>query len=149
MKGSIKPVEYLPPLYPIDGTAARVVSQKGETWEPNIGKEETLYRSEIAPPRLRKPVPGAVDLTGQTFGRLTVLGLSGVHRKNVERGTKSATWIARCSCGAFEGFRAKFLRGDHEARKMCSRCFYLEQVKSGTHLTEFERTHKHHARRRD
>jgi len=39
----------------------------------------------------------ATEITGQVFGRLTVLGRAGSHVQ--PNGTKRPTWLCRCSCG--------------------------------------------------
>lgn len=51
-------------------------------------------------------MPASIDLTGKTFGRLTVLSLAGM------RGNDRA-WLCRCSCGIEKTFaRADLRAGD-------------------------------------
>lgn len=131
---TIKPIEYLPPLYPIDSTAARVVSQKGEKWAPSIKEDSTHYRSENGAPKLRPVNRGHFDLTGLVVGRLTVLGLSAEVKSGRQRSNgKGARWAVRCSCGAYEHRTAKALKAAQadEKRALCTHCNYTEQMKQG------------------
>jgi len=127
-KPKLKQVEILPPLFPVDGTARRVLG-KGVEWAPNLKEQKGYVRNETAPPPMRKVVPGNLDLTGQRFGRLVVLGLGAT--KNQKCGhPQAAAWVVRCDCGAFEHRTAKALRkpGDPD-RHMCLHCTRLEYLK--------------------
>ena len=138
---TIKPVEYLPPLYPIDSTAARVVSQKGEKWAPSIQEDSTHYRSENGAPKLRPVNRGDIDLTGLVVGRLTVLGLSAEVKSGNQRASKGARWAVKCSCGTYEHRTAKALKAAQadEKRALCTHCDYTEQMKQGHKVGLLER----------
>ena len=45
--------------------------------------------------------PRPIDLTGQVFGRWTVLSLAEdkEHKNRLKRGSKGAVWLCRCECG--------------------------------------------------
>lgn len=49
-------------------------------------------------------MPKLIDLTGQTFGRLTVLEID----KNIYKGTKK--WICKCTCGTIKSVQGSNLR---------------------------------------
>lgn len=57
-----------------------------------------------------------IDITGQTFGRLTVLSLAG--RSNAE-----ALWLCRCACGNTKEIRSYYLRSG--TSKSCG-CYQIE-----------------------
>jgi hypothetical protein len=124
----LKQVEILPPLFPVDSTARRVLG-KGVEWAPDLRRQQYYLRSEIAPPPMRKVVPGNLDLTGQRFGRLVVLGLGAVKNQRL-KSPPPASWVVRCDCGAFEGRTAKALRKPgNPDRHMCLHCGYVEMLK--------------------
>ena len=52
----------------------------------------------------RKPAPSCIDLTGQTFGKLTVL----YKDQTAEAG--KAKWMCRCECGRFTSVLSESLR---------------------------------------
>lgn len=61
------------------------------------------------------PVPSNVeDITGQVFGRLTVLGFMG--RKSGDQ-----RWICQCSCGTLKDFIGYSLRGGNSKSCGCAR----------------------------
>ena len=130
-KPKLKQVEILPPLFPVDAVARRVLG-KGVEWTPDLRKQQGYLRNEIAPPPMRKVILGNLDLTGQRFGRLVVLGLGAV-KNQTTRSPQPASWVVRCDCGAFEGRTSKALRkpGDPN-RHMCLHCGYLERLKRKT-----------------
>lgn len=68
-----------------------------------------------------KRMNSVVDLIGQRFGRLTVIGID-------DRGTKGKTyWMCKCDCGAVKSVRSDSLRSG--AIKSCG-CLKREQDKS-------------------
>jgi hypothetical protein len=129
--GKIKPVELLPPLFPVDAAARRVIGG-GVHWAPDLRSQKGYVRSEIAPPPMRKVTPGQLDLSGQRFGRLVVLGL-GAAKNTKAKYPAAAGWVVRCDCGAFEQRTAKALRkpGDPD-RHMCLHCGRLKDLKRKT-----------------
>ena len=60
-----------------------------------------------------------IDLTGQRFGRLTVLGREGTYRKS--DGSTIATWRCRCDCGKETIVLASNLKGGFSKSCGCSR----------------------------
>lgn len=102
-------------LAPINRTAAQV-TQKGTHWAPKLTPGEIL--SDVPLPT--KPVlPSCLDLTGQKFGRLTVLG----------QADKKSAWVVKCICGTYSHRKAKVLRGRDEGAKMCARCHKVDQLR--------------------
>ncbi|WP_062095306.1 hypothetical protein [Caulobacter sp. CCH5-E12] len=94
-------------------------------------------RAEIAPPEPRldgrsrwsaPPAPEAalpfnvVDLTGRTFGRMTVIGY---HKSKAGHG---ALWLARCVCGYYELRKTKAITNSI-ADQSCSVCTELEHFR--------------------
>jgi len=103
---------------PIDETAQRVV-QPGVSYEAPADPRVRSFA-----PLPTRPVTQGEDITGKTFGRFKVIGLSA-------KDTNHRPWVVRCTCGWYEHRRASFLKRGDEARKMCSRCDHLERVKRG------------------
>lgn len=64
----------------------------------------------------------AIDLTGQTFGRLTVRERAGSDTRN-----GGAMWLCECSCGGFTKVRSSELRS---SRRSCG-CALAEHRKRG------------------
>jgi hypothetical protein len=66
--------------------------------------------------------PDFIDLTGETIGRLTVIGWLG-----------KGSWQCRCLCGRYTGRKAKFIQEVLGGRKpndvMCSECYALMVLK--------------------
>lgn len=58
-----------------------------------------------------------IDLTGQRFGRLTVIGEAGRRKYNGE-----VAWRCRCDCGAFTTVASSDLRRGKS--KSCASCGY-------------------------
>ncbi len=58
-------------------------------------------------------MPATIDLTGQTFGALTVI-------EQCERKKKATLWRCRCSCGKEAIVQASNLRSGHS--KSCGKC---------------------------
>lgn len=65
------------------------------------------------------------DLTGQRFGRLTVLKDSG------ERQKRMVMWLCKCDCGNFKKVRTDHLKDNRV--KSCG-CFHLERIKEKNSL---------------
>ena len=65
-------------------------------------------------------MPKKIDLTGQVFGRLTVLG------EENPRTTKELKWLCRCECGKLKAIRGYDLR--HNKTLSCG-CLRNERVR--------------------
>lgn len=66
-----------------------------------------------------------IDLTGLRFGRLAVLGQSGV--RVAPRGFRAITWLCRCDCGSETEVRGQHLRSG--ATQSCG-CLQRERTAS-------------------
>jgi hypothetical protein len=98
---------------------------------PGIRYEETfLVKSEIVSelPLPIRPYPihsrTEDNLTGKTFGRFTVIGLS----------STSPNWVVRCTCGRYCYRKSKVLKKielDGESSVMCARCVNVEKKRKG------------------
>lgn len=69
-------------------------------------------------------IPSLIDLTGRTFGQLTVLARAGGDSR------RRATWTCRCSCGAVRTVRSDNLRSGYTAS--CGDVQLHPHVKHGT-----------------
>lgn len=67
-------------------------------------------------------MPKFMDLTGQTFNRLTVI-------KRVENNKKATKWLCKCECGNYISVQAGNLKNGHT--KSCG-CYFNEQEKNRT-----------------
>ena len=56
--------------------------------------------------------PSFIDLEGQRFGRLVVLGFVGMKRGN-------AVWLCQCDCGTHKPIKSYYLRRSKKARRDC------------------------------
>lgn len=75
-----------------------------------------------------------IDLTGRTFGRLTVL------YRDVESVSKKPHWICVCSCGATVSVRGTHLSGGQQTACGCRQGFRLgQETKKPVPLTKFKR----------
>jgi len=70
--------------------------------------------------------PGFVNLEGQTFGSMEVVGYLGKSGSQ-----KSARWLARCMCGRYEPRSSKALKAPDAQRDECARC--TEDRKTAPH----------------
>lgn len=117
-------LEYVSDHHPIDGLAARV-TQTGEHYDINVASHQ--YHSKN-PEITRKAKKGDIlnpcfeDLTGISFGRFTVVGMSKIRTRG------KANWSIRCVCGNYEHMKAKTIKAyvigihDGEDEPMCSWC---------------------------
>lgn len=64
-------------------------------------------------------MPARIDITGQRYGRLTVISYSGNQR-----------WLCRCDCGNYKDIIGSQLRG--EITKSCG-CIHSEQIARRNH----------------
>lgn len=64
------------------------------------------------------------DLTGQTFGELTVLSL------DIDNNSKGAYWICKCSCGNIKSISGSALRQGRTKSCGCRKSFYTSEKNS-------------------
>lgn len=109
---------------PVNRAAAMAISPQ-KTDEVTLPKKFFREHWDVPPPMreitddLRKN-PGFVDLTGRTFGRRKVVGLSA---KVVDQ--NSTYWVLRCVCGIYELQRGRALKRG-SAPDRCCWCTYNE-----------------------
>jgi len=119
---------------PVDMAAVRVTS-RGEHYDPKVHVDVHkhagfLMHSDV--PLRCIPIPEAarcnptfVDLTGRTFGRMTVIGYLGRLRPD---GKKKSFWLLRCACGNYEPRRQEKVKiGAADAA--CKKCLAWRDAK--------------------
>lgn len=108
-------------LAPINRVAKKV-TQRGTHWEPKIPPTEVF---SVLPLPTRRVTGNGIDLTGMSFGRLTVVGLAALASKGPAR------WVVRCACGSYSHRKAKVLQSPeaHRTAKMCKRCDLVEKLR--------------------
>lgn len=74
-----------------------------------------------------------MDLTGQHFGRLTVVGRSGTDTSN-----KNAVWLCKCDCGGETKTTTAHLRSGHT--QSCG-CMGMEHFLTGGEKTRYKKKH--------
>jgi DNA-directed RNA polymerase specialized sigma subunit len=95
---SARILSMLPATAPLNKTAAKVTSQHGEHYNPDINYSGHWHAD--APPKMRK-IPArskaeAAKMIGLRTGRLKVVGLFAAAQKG-----KPAKWVVRCVCGDY------------------------------------------------
>lgn len=80
----------------------------------------------------------AIDLTGQKFGRLTVL-----YRDPKKDKTRQARWICQCECGTIKSYLSSALRSGGTVS--CG-CYGKEQRKEGAKKWIYSQKNKEHCR---
>lgn len=125
---------------PANQQAGKIIGKGGDVWKPEIKYPPGFVREEVGALPFRNPPPNTLNLMGQRFGSLVVLGLQAEPRKG---GTKAA-WVVRCDCGAYEHRKAKTLTKGDPKRWHCSNCDYLSELRAGRKPTKTiaERTGK-------
>ena len=108
---------------PLNATAGRVTA-KGEEFVPqemNTGHcwEDLPELREIT--AAIRQSEGFLDLTGQSFGRLTVVGLLAENTLG-----KGSIWVCRCKCGRYSGNRGKTLKAGKRDR--CDHCDHTQRL---------------------
>jgi hypothetical protein len=95
----------------------------GQAYAPPQASGQPTY---YAPPPLRTvPIdPSFTDLTGNKFGRLTVLGLAAAGLDG-----KRARWACRCTCGKYSTHRPSALLAGNEDR--CHDCSIKRMATDG------------------
>ena len=114
---------------PIDRVAARVMAP-GVHYERQVHPTEKHWKDnppKTIPFKGTPNNPQSIDLTGQRFGRFTVVGYLGPVGKTLGKGRKRmALWLVRCACGAFEQRGARALRNPANADDCCGDCRNLK-----------------------
>lgn len=117
---------------PLNKTAARVLSQRGEHYEPPAPRLNPTH-SDLPLPIKKiaglggSAVKAASELIGRRFGRLTVMGIF----DNPAPGKPKAAWVVRCSCGHYETRKRKALvapAGSEHGEDRCSACWALVHI---------------------
>ena len=110
---------------PLNSVAGSVTS-KGVHYEPDVKFGCTRHEDVPIP---TKPVPkvtkdGGFDLTGIIFGRFIVVGFAAEQNPR-----KKASWVVRCSCGAYETRKGPAIKNPLNAGDMCRACSHFERAK--------------------
>jgi hypothetical protein len=114
-------------------TAAVVARGKGVHWEAKINPQ--IVHQDLPLPVVPFPGHPEHDVTGQTFGRMRVIGYAG--RAN---SSGQGLWVVRCACGSYEHRTRKAVRGPYARRARCEAC---EAVGHLRRVEYFNRTGKY------
>lgn len=117
---------------PMNSTAARVMSQRGEHWDSTSGFVGLHWenRPKVAPvaglTKVHQEI--AAEVIGKRTGRFVVIGP--VTKEDQPKG-KSASFmfVCRCDCGHFESRTRKAINNPNNSNDMCHNCRRLEQKK--------------------
>ena len=106
---------------PLNADAAQAY---GMTGEHDLGYTIPDHvRHWDAPPRIL-PVPSdTTDRTGRKFGRFTVIGYLGHHKK------KGSRWLVKCLCGLYEMRGRKAVDNPENEGDGCLRCRRIDHAK--------------------
>lgn len=110
---------------PVDASAARQLA-RGETFDFKTSQYTFLSPPPLKDLRRYQNQEGFVDLTGETIGRLVVLGLwdrTGHNPKSIGR------WVCRCQCGKYCAIRSKPLK--RKTTDRCSECRRVQEMREG------------------
>lgn len=123
-------------LAPLNATAAIVRDGLGEHHDgPNLGERQHWK----APPLPLEPRPANLpDLTGQQFGRLTVIRFHG--RSGVSKPV--FMWLVRCACGDYEVRRHKKLLNNANPETCCGVCDHTLQLRARASKTPTARSRR-------
>lgn len=115
---------------PVDRVAVRVIcggfSEEFETKSKRFRKTPFKVRKKF--PKEMLNCPTFEDLTGNQYGRFTVIGYSSVD-KIYNRGHLSYGWVCRCSCGNYEIRLKAELLDKRKKRDRCQECWDLIKAK--------------------
>jgi hypothetical protein len=106
---------------PVNATAARQTS-KGEHFKPRV--QVLDYLDDPTP--MRPVPPNKQDFTGVVVGRITVLGLSTIERRDGD-----PRWLCKCKCGRFALRRSKAIRKGTMPDR-CGWCDYERRLRGQT-----------------
>lgn len=110
---------------PANKTAAAVLSQSGEHYDPDCVMNE--FHSETPLPIEDFIGPEKDNLTGRKVGRMTVIGF--LRKETVKR---SGLWLVRCTCGHYETRRSHSIKNERNTNDMCRNCRNWEFHKNDT-----------------
>jgi hypothetical protein len=111
---------------PVDSAAARTMA-RGVHYEPDkviVQRHWTApQKCSLITEQLRSNVQ-FVDVTGESFGRFTVIGYLGKYSKK-----GPAYWLVRCACGDYESRTSKAVRNPENRGDRCEKCRHLTYLK--------------------
>jgi predicted SprT family Zn-dependent metalloprotease len=119
------PVDKIITSVPLNRTAARVINQTGEHYDPKVNYHEVLHFENRPPLRdlseYRKEHQETYQtIIGRRFGRFVVVGiLAGANRKR-----KTAAWVCRCDCGHYEVRNARVIKNPNNIMDRCQNCWH-------------------------
>ena len=105
---------------PVDRVAARVLRGNGVHFDP---QKKVLTADSDLPLAVRAARcnetrnPTYMDLTGVSFGRFRVIGLSREVREK---------WVVRCTCGRYSMRSAKAVKNPRNSSDCCEHCRHLQ-----------------------
>lgn len=113
---------------PVNRVAKRVL-EKGVTHTPPRKVIKQLHWD--TPPKMCETPITTPDLTGETFGSLTVIGWYAEGKKS---------WVVKCSCGKYETRKSKAIRNPANNTDACQSCRHLMHLeyKQGCQTQESE-----------
>lgn len=120
---------------PANRTAGMVL-QKGEHFE------EPNYTNLFKAPLLLIKYKGKRNLSGKRFFQFTVIGYLGMNNR-------SGRWLLKCDCGSYTVRSERAIKKIVEKNGKCSRCSYLDYIKSETYRERYLRKIKLEQIRRD
>ncbi len=109
---------------PANRTAA-IVLRKGQHFE------EPEYTNLFDAPLPLKRYPGDKDMSGMRFFRFKIVGYVGYNSRG---GSK---WLMLCDCGKYTVRSRRAIKRMTEHNGKCSRCSYLEYIKSDKYRERF------------
>lgn len=120
---------------PVDNTAS-LVTGKGPKYTPDK-KFGTQLHWKTKPPTKLFSTSNAneVDLTGESFGRLEIVGVYDDPRTGHGIKRRGYHWVVRCSCGAYETRTTKSVKRGMTGEKkytepaMCSDCQHVVHLR--------------------
>lgn len=120
---SVKAMDKYKAQIPVDSVALKVMLG-GEDYVSAKCYGNTRHWKNMPP--TRNVVRGTTNLSGTTFGRFMVVGLSA--HKNLN---KHAVWVVRCICGDYEVRSAKAMKNLDNKDDCCLECKHVRKMKNG------------------
>ena len=123
---------------PVNRLAASVIRPGIRYEETFTSKSEVLSDAPLPTRAYPQSAKQEDNLTGQKFGRFTVIGMA----------ASSPIWVVRCACGRFCYRKAKALKTPElqgRCSVMCPRCVLVEKKKSGEVASDSHKKNLHAA----